>query len=59
MKTILTFLMPLIAIITGIASYNSFTDANYYLSAVFTVVAYLSASAWVYLVTNKVKVALQ
>lgn len=59
MKTILTFLMPLIAIVTGIASYSFFTDANYYLSAIFTVVAWLSTSAWVYLVTSKVKVALQ
>ena len=60
MKTILTILMPLIAIITGIISYNSYTGANYYLSAVFTVIAHLAISAWVYLlITNKTKVALQ
>jgi hypothetical protein len=58
MKTILSILMPLIAIVTGIASYNLFTEANYYLSAIFTVVSWLSASVWVYLVIPKKKVAL-
>lgn len=58
MKTILTFLMPLIAIVTGIASYNLFTEANYYLSAIFTVVSWLSASIAVYLVLPKTKVVL-
>ena len=58
MKTILTFLMPLIAIVTGIASYSLFTDANYYLSAIFTVMSWLSASISVYLVIPKTKVAL-
>ncbi|MBO9562941.1 MAG: hypothetical protein J7621_09215 [Niastella sp.] len=57
MKTILSFLMPLIAIVTGIASYNFFTDTNYYLSAIFTVVSWLSASVAVYLVLPKTKVA--
>lgn len=58
MKTILTFLMPLIAIVAGIASFYLFAGASYYFSALLTVVAYLSASAWVYLLTKKTKVAL-
>lgn len=58
MKTILTFLMPLITIVSSVASFNLFTDASYYSSAVLTVVAYLSASASVYLISRKVKVAL-
>ncbi|NII23530.1 hypothetical protein HB364_00455 [Pseudoflavitalea sp. X16] len=58
MKTILTFLMPLIAIIAGVASFHLFTNSHYYLSAIFTVAAYLSASAWVYLLSSKTKVAL-
>lgn len=58
MKTILTFLMPLMAIIAGVASFHLFANANYYLSAIFTVAAYLSASAWVYLLSSKTKMAL-
>ena len=58
MKTILTFLMPLIAIVASVASFNLFADASYYSSAILTVVAYLSASVSVYLITRKIKVAL-
>jgi hypothetical protein len=58
MKTTLTFLMPLIAIIASVASFNLFTDGSYYSSAILTVVAYLSASASIYLITRKVKVAM-
>lgn len=59
MKTILTFLLPLIAIITGVASFRLFANDSYYLSAVCTITAYLSASAWVYLLTRKATIALQ
>jgi hypothetical protein len=55
MKTILTFLMPLIAVITSVASFKFFADASYYMSALLTVVAYLSASVSVYLFTNNRK----
>jgi hypothetical protein len=57
MKTFFTLLMPLIAIIASVASFNFFTDASYYTSALLTVVAYLSASAGVYLLASKKKVA--
>lgn len=59
MKTILTFLMPLIAVVTGLASYNIFTEGNYMLSAGLIVVAFLSTSAGVYLLSNNTKVAFQ
>lgn len=59
MKTILTFLMPLIAIVAGITSFHFFANDSYNLSAIFTVVSYLSASAWVYLITQKAKVVFQ
>ncbi|MDF2187609.1 hypothetical protein [Paraflavitalea sp. CAU 1676] len=57
MKTILTFLMPLIAIVSGIFSFTMFSEQYHYMSAILTVVAYLSASAWVYLLTTRTKVA--
>lgn len=58
MKTFFTLLMPLIAIIASVASFKFFAGASYYTSAILTVVAYLSASAWVYLLTSKKTVAL-
>jgi hypothetical protein len=59
MKTILTFLMPLIAVVTGLASYSLFTDGIYMLSAGLIVVSFLSTSAGVYLLTNNKKAAFQ
>ncbi len=57
MKTILTFLMPLIAVVTGIASFNIFGEGNYILSAGLIVVSFLSISASVFLLTYNVKKA--
>lgn len=60
MKTLLIILMPFIAIITGILSFNFFAGDYHYMSAIFTVVAFLSASAAVYLATtNHKKLAFQ
>lgn len=60
MKTLLTILMPFIAIVAGIFSYHLFTIEQHYLSAIFTVVAFLSASAAVYFATtNHKKLAYQ
>ena len=58
MKTILTLLTLMITIIASVASFNLFADGTYYISAVLTVVAYLSASTFVYLLTNHRKMAL-
>lgn len=55
MKTLLTILMPFIAIVAGIFSFNSFTLDHHYMSAILTVVAFLSASAAVYLATTHTK----
>ncbi len=57
MKTILTLLMALITVISGVASYTFFTEGNYYASAVLTVAAHLSASLVVYLMVAKKKIA--
>lgn len=59
MKTILTLLMPLITVISSVASFNLFADGSYYTSAILTVAAYLSASMSIYLLTNNKKVVLQ
>lgn len=58
MKTILTLLTLMITIIASVASFNLFADGTYSISAVLTVVAYLSASTFVYLLTNHKKMAL-
>jgi len=57
MKTILTILMPLIAIVAGIFSFTMFSEQYHYMSAILTVISYLSASAWVYLLIDRTKVA--
>jgi hypothetical protein len=49
----------MITIISSVVSFNLFADGTYYVSAILTVVAYLSASTFVYLLTNHKKVALQ
>ena len=58
MKTILTFLMPLIAVVTGLASFNLFAEGNYLLTAGLIVVSFLSTSATVYLLSSNTKAAL-
>ena len=57
MKTILTLLMPVLAIAAGLTSLIFFNNSEYMLSAVFTVASYLSASLWVYTLNSR-KVAL-
>jgi hypothetical protein len=57
MKTILTFLMPLIAVVTGLASFNLFGEGNYILTAGLIVVSFLSTSAAVYLLSYNTKKA--
>ncbi|AXY77663.1 hypothetical protein D3H65_28395 [Paraflavitalea soli] len=59
MKTILTFLMPLIAVVTGLASFNLFGEGNYMLSAGLIVVSFLSTSATVFLLSNNTKAVFQ
>jgi hypothetical protein len=51
--------MPLITVISSVASFNLFADGSYYTSAILTVAAYLSASMSIYLLTNNKKVVLQ
>lgn len=58
MKTFLTILMSLIAIVASIFSFKLFADSDYYSSALLTVAAYLSASVTVYLMSDEKKHAL-
>lgn len=58
MKTLLTILMPLIAVAAGVFSFDLFRIDHHYMSAIFTVVAFLAASAAVYLVTYRNKLVL-
>lgn len=58
MKTILTLLMALVTIISSILSFNLFTDGTYSFSGLLTIVAYLSASTFVYLLTDHKKAVL-
>jgi len=57
MKTILTFLMPLITVVTGLASFNIFSEGNYMLAAGLIVVSFLSMSASVFLLSYNAKKA--
>jgi hypothetical protein len=53
MKTLLTFLMPVLIFITSIVSCKLFFKADYYISALLTLSCYLSIILWVEIISHK------
>jgi hypothetical protein len=53
MKTLLTFLMPVLTFITSIVSCKLFFKADYYISALLTLSCYLSIILWVEIISHK------
>ncbi|MEO5594194.1 MAG: hypothetical protein ABIR15_21425 [Chitinophagaceae bacterium] len=53
MKTFFTLLMPLLIAITFIISSKFFSQADYLLSALFTLTAYSATSLWITIISSK------
>jgi len=53
MKTLLTFLMPLLIAVTFTISSKFFAQADYLLSAVFTIACYSATSLWITVISSK------
>jgi hypothetical protein len=53
MKTIIVLLMPVMTLITAMASSKMFAHAEYLSSAVLTIAAYLAASLWISVLSSK------
>lgn len=53
MKTLFTLLMPLLMVVTFIASSKLFSQADYYTSAVFYIASFCTASLWVAIISSK------
>jgi len=53
MKTLLTLLMPLLIAITFTISSKFFSQADYLLSALFTLASYSATSLWITIISSK------
>ena len=58
MKTILTLILPVLVVVTGMAGYVLFTKETYMVSALFIVANHLIAAYWVYTISRTRKLAL-
>jgi hypothetical protein len=53
MKTLLTLLMPLMMVITFMASNRLFAAEDYYTSALFTIACLCSITLWITVISSK------
>jgi hypothetical protein len=53
MKTLLTFLMPFLIVITFVGSNHFFAASDYYTSAVFTLACLCSITLWITALSSK------
>lgn len=53
MKTLLSFVMPVLIFITSVVSCKLFSKSDYYVSAILTITSYLSVILWVEILSHK------
>jgi hypothetical protein len=53
MKTLLSFIMPVLIFITSVVSCKLFLNSDYYSSAILTIACYLSVILWVEILSHK------
>jgi hypothetical protein len=53
MKTLFTFLMPLLIAVTFTVSNKLFAQADYYSAAVFYIVSFCTTSLWITIISSK------
>jgi hypothetical protein len=53
MKTLLTFILPVLIFITSAVSCKLFLESDYYTSALLTLTCYLSIILWVEILSHK------